>query len=138
MDRCECGSTVVLAEIQVPARSAWWWRTPEGTLLDTLGEVIGVGTNNVAEYRALLAALQMAANMGATQVEVSSDSELLVKQMRGEYKVKNEGLKPLHAAARQRAAAFRTFAIRHVDREENTRADALVNKALDEQRKTGL
>jgi ribonuclease HI len=69
---------------------------------------------------------------------VLSDSELLVKQIRGEYKVKNEGLKPLHATARERAGGFARFSIRHTDRELNTRADALVNKALDEQQKTGL
>ena len=109
-----------------------------GVVLDTLGRTIGSATNNIAEYRALLAALEMAEHLEARDVEVSSDSELLVKQMLGEYKVKNEGLKPLHTEARTRAARFQRFAIRHVAREENTRADALVNKALDEQRKTSL
>jgi ribonuclease HI len=110
----------------------------EGRLLETLGRAIGVETNNVAEYRALLAALEMAARMGAWEVEVASDSELLVKQMRGEYKVKNEGLKPLHAEARDRAGGFHRFHIRHVGREQNARADALVNHALDEKDKAGL
>jgi dinuclear metal center YbgI/SA1388 family protein len=104
----------------------------EGTVLDTLSRAIGTTTNNVAEYRALLAGLDMAARIGARKVEVMSDSELLVKQMRGEYKVKNEGLKPLHAEARQQADGFSHFAIRHIDREQNTRADGLVNRALDE------
>ena len=97
-----------------------------------MSRAIGIATNNVAEYRALLTGLEMAETSGRSEVEVVSDSELLVKQMRGEYKVKNEGLKPLHAEARRRADGFRSFAIRHVAREENARADALVNQALDE------
>lgn len=109
-----------------------------GEELRTVSRTIGVGTNNVAEYRALLAGLELAAQVGASSLEVVSDSELLVRQMRGEYKVKNEGLKPLHAEARERAAGFARFAIRHVPREENARADELVNLALDEQEKTGL
>jgi ribonuclease HI len=109
-----------------------------GVVVETVAKVIGVGTNNVAEYQALLTALERAHKMGAREVEVLSDSELLVRQILGEYKVKNEGLKPLHAEARDRAAGFRSFAIRHVDREQNVRADALVNRALDEQQKAGL
>jgi dinuclear metal center YbgI/SA1388 family protein len=111
---------------------------PAGAVVAAVGKAIGIVTNNVAEYRALLAGLEMARELGAPEVEVASDSELLVKQMRGEYKVKNEGLKPLHQEARDRAAAFRSFTIRHIDREDNTRADALVNRALDEQEKAGL
>lgn len=106
-----------------------------GEVVQTISRVIGVGTNNVAEYRALLAGLEAAEGLGAQVVEVVSDSELLVRQMRGEYKVKNEGLRPLFEEARARAAGFCSFSIEHVERKLNTRADALVNQALDEQSK---
>lgn len=109
-----------------------------GRTLETVSRPIGVQTNNVAEYRALLAGLELAAQAGASRVEVVSDSELLVKQMTGEYKVRNQGLAPLHAQARELAATFDGFAIRHVTREENRQADALVNRALDELEKAGL
>jgi dinuclear metal center YbgI/SA1388 family protein len=104
---------------------------PSGEIIQTLGRPIGPATNNVAEYRALLEGLRMAAAAGATEVEVLADSELLVKQMRGEYKVKNEGLKPLHAEAVALARGFGLFSIRHVPREENAAADRLLNEALD-------
>ena len=110
----------------------------KGEILETIGRPIGVATNNVAEYRALLAGLEKAAAMGATEVEVASDSELLVRQVLGQYKVKNEGLKPLHAQAQERARRFSRFRIRHIHREQNVRADALVNRALDEQEGAGL
>jgi dinuclear metal center YbgI/SA1388 family protein len=103
----------------------------EGRILQTVGQTIGVTTNNVAEYRALLTGLELAEGSGAREVEVLSDSELLVRQMGGEYRVKNEGLKPLHAQARALAERFDRIAIIHVSREENTRADELVNQALD-------
>ena len=109
-----------------------------GVTLATISRAIGVTTNNVAEYKALLAGLEKAEELGATSVEVISDSELLVRQVRGEYKVKNAGLKPLHAEARQRAARFRSFEICHAGREHNTKADGLVNLALDEQERAGL
>lgn len=109
-----------------------------GEILEGIGRAIGVTTNNVAEYRALLAGLEAAAAMGACEVEVASDSELLVRQMLGQYKVKNEGLKPLHAQAQEHARHFSRFRIRHVPREQNARADALVNRALDEQEGAGL
>ena len=104
----------------------------KGSLLDTVSRVIGVATNNVAEYRALLTGLEMAQAVGARDIEVLSDSELLVKQMRGEYRVKNEGLKPLHEEAERRVRGFARFSIRHVNREQNAHADSLVNRALDE------
>lgn len=107
-----------------------------GAELQTIGRAIGMCTNNVAEYQALLTGLQVAAELGAQEVEVASDSELLVRQMRGEYKVKNEGLRPLYQEAQHRAAGFRSFTIRHVERRQNSRADALVNLALDEEAKT--
>jgi ribonuclease HI len=109
-----------------------------GAVLQNIARVIGVGTNNIAEYSALLAALRAAEQMGAKYVEVLSDSELLVRQMRGEYKVKSEGLRPLFEEARKKAAGFSGLAIMHVDRKLNARADALVNKALDEQQRAGL
>lgn len=104
----------------------------EGHILQTVGRVIGRATNNVAEYQALVTGLRMAREAGAQKVEVVADSELLVKQMRGEYLVRNEGLKPLHDEATSLARTFRSFSIRHVPRQENAVADALVNKALDE------
>jgi len=110
----------------------------QGRVLETVSRVIGVETNNVAEYRALLTALELAARSGATQVEIMSDSELLVKQMRGEYKVRNQGLAPLYNEARRLTDMFQQFSLRHIGREENTRADALVNRALDELEKAGL
>jgi dinuclear metal center YbgI/SA1388 family protein len=110
----------------------------QGNPIEDVARVIGVGTNNVAEYQALLTALEIAEHLGASQVQVVSDSELLVRQMLGQYKVKNEGLKPLFEQARRQAAGFKRFAIKHVERKENARADALVNKALDEQQKAGL
>ena len=110
----------------------------EGTTVQLVAQTIGIQTNNVAEYRALLAALEVAERVGAERVEITSDSELLVKQMRGEYKVKNEGLRPLYEEASERAREFKRFSVRHVERKENAKADALVNKALDEQQKAGL
>ncbi len=103
----------------------------DGHVLETVGQTIGVATNNVAEYRALLTGLELAEGAGAREVEVLSDSELLARQMSGEYRVKNEGLKPLHARARALVEGFDRVSIRHVSREENTRADELVNQALD-------
>jgi dinuclear metal center YbgI/SA1388 family protein len=102
-----------------------------GQVLQTLGRAIGRATNNVAEYRALIEGLKMARAAGAAEVEVLADSELLVKQMRGEYRVKNEGLKPLHAEATALVRGFVKFSIRHVPREENAMPDRLLNEALD-------
>jgi ribonuclease HI len=102
-----------------------------GRVLDTVSQAIGIATNNVAEYRALLTGLELAERGRAREVEVLSDSELLVRQMRGEYRVKNEGLKPLHEEATQRLRAFERAVFRHVPREDNKLADELVNRALD-------
>jgi ribonuclease HI len=110
----------------------------DGTIVEEFGRTIGVCTNNVAEYRALLAGLELAAALGVEELEVLADSELLVKQMRGEYKVKNEGLKPLHEEARLRLREFKRVAIRHVPRAQNAEADRMVNKALDEAASTSL
>jgi probable phosphoglycerate mutase len=91
---------------------------------------IGRATNNVAEYRGLLEALALAERAGAADVRLFADSELVVKQMRGEYKVRHPDLVPLHAEATRRAAAFQRFSIAHVPRERNKDADRLVNRAL--------
>ena len=96
-----------------------------------LSERIGEATNNVAEYRALLAGIAKASELGATELELVGDSELVVRQVRGEYKVKNAGIKPLHAEVLATLAGFEAWTIEHVRREENAEADALVNQALD-------
>ncbi|MBU3690978.1 MAG: ribonuclease HI family protein [Solirubrobacterales bacterium] len=96
-----------------------------------LSERIGEATNNVAEYRALLAGINRAAELGATEIDLVGDSELVVKQVRGEYKVKNAGIKPLHAEVLSALEPFDEWTIEHVRREENSEADALVNQALD-------
>ena len=92
---------------------------------------LGVKTNNIAEYTALLRALERAERLGGARLEIFSDSELLVKQMNGEYRVKNEELKDLHALATQRVERFDRVTLTHVRREQNARADALCNAALD-------
>jgi ribonuclease HI len=105
--------------------------TPDGDVLDEAAEVIGVATNNVAEYRGLLLGLERARLLGATEVAVVNDSELVARQVTGEYKVKNASLKPLHAQALAALGAFERWSIASVPRERNARADALVNAALD-------
>ncbi len=101
---------------------------------EVVGEVserIGEATNNVAEYRALLAGIARASELGATELELVGDSELVVRQVRGEYKVKNAGIKPLHAEVLAALEGFNSWTIEHVRREQNAEADALVNQALD-------
>jgi len=101
---------------------------------DVVGEIserIGEATNNVAEYRALIAGITRAGELGATELELVGDSELVVKQVRGEYKVKNAGIRPLHAETIAALETFDSWTIEHVRREENAEADALVNQALD-------
>ena len=100
-------------------------------MLDARGEAIGVATNNVAEYSALIAGLRKAVELGLDEVEVVSDSELLVKQMRGEYKVKNEVLRGLVLEAAALARQVGRVTYRAVRREHNELADRLVNEALD-------
>ena len=114
-----------------PAAYGYVLEAEDGTVLDARGEAIGVATNNVAEYSALIAGLRKAAETGVSELEVVSDSELLVKQMRGEYRIKNEALADLAAEARaleRRIARVRYTAVR---REHNELADRLVNEALD-------
>jgi ribonuclease HI len=96
-----------------------------------IGEAIGITTNNVAEYRALLRGLREAASLGARAVRVQSDSELLVRQLTGQYRVKSEALLALYRQVRQRMRHFETVSFRHVPRGQNARADALANRALD-------
>ena len=103
----------------------------DGTVLDARGEAIGTATNNVAEYRGLLAGLEAALERGVEEVEVVSDSELLVKQMRGEYKVKNEALRELVDDAEALARRLKRVRYTAVRREHNELADRLVNEALD-------
>jgi ribonuclease HI len=100
-------------------------------LLASVSERIGITTNNVAEYRALIAGLEAVVPLGARIVHVRADSLLMIKQLRGEYRVKHANLKPLHAQACRLLAAYEIVDLRHVPREENTEADALVNAALD-------
>jgi len=114
-----------------PAAYGYVLETEDGTVLDARGEAIGVATNNVAEYRALVAGLEKAAELGLDEVEVVSDSELLVKQMRGEYRVKNAVLAELNDEAARLARRIGRVTYRAVRREHNELADRLVNEALD-------
>jgi ribonuclease HI len=114
-----------------PAAVAAVVTTPDGELVEERAETIGIATNNVAEYRALLLGIELAKAHGATEVEFIGDSELIVRQVRGEYRVKDAGLKPLHAEARAALRDIESWSISHVRREENARADALLNDALD-------
>lgn len=104
----------------------------QGALIDEFHGFIGNSTNNVAEYNGLLAALQYAQRHGHRTVRIRSDSELLVKQMRGEYRVKNPGLQPLYRQARVIADSLDRITYEHVRREENEEADRLANQAMDE------
>ena len=114
-----------------PAAFAYVLESDDGTVLAAHGETIGVATNNVAEYRALVAGLEKAAELGVDELEVVSDSELLVKQMRGEYKVKNETLRTLQSEAAELAAGLKRVSYTAVRRAHNELADRLVNEALD-------
>jgi ribonuclease HI len=107
-------------------------RDPRGEIVARLKKYIGNNTNNVAEYFGLIAALDYSQNHGIRALRVESDSELMVKQMRGQYKVKSEELKPLFERAKKMSQTFESFRISHVYREQNKEADALVNQALDE------
>jgi ribonuclease HI len=114
-----------------PAAYGYVLESDDGHVLDARGERIGVATNNVAEYRALLAGLEKAVELGVSELEVVSDSELLVKQMRGEYKVKNEALKVLQVEACDLADRLEKVTFTAVRRAHNELADSLVNEALD-------
>src|SRR5947199_7271877 len=100
--------------------------TPDGDVLDETGEVIGVATNNVAEYRGLLLGLERARALGATEVDVVNDSQLIARQVDGSYKVKHADMIPLHRAAKDALRGFERWSVRSVPRAQNARADALV------------
>jgi ribonuclease HI len=117
-----------------PAAAACVLHSQSGELLGEHAQLLGRTTNNVAEYRALLLGLEGARELGASDVEVIGDSELIAKQVLGEYKVKNEALRPLHREATAALRAFDHFSIRTVPRAQNAEADALVNAALDRAR----
>jgi ribonuclease HI len=114
-----------------PAAYGFVLETEEGTVLAAEGHAIGVATNNVAEYSGLVAGLRKAIELHVPEVEVVSDSELLVKQMRGEYRVKNEALRVLFVEASTLARDLQSVEYRHVKRAHNELADRLVNEALD-------
>jgi ribonuclease HI len=114
-----------------PAAAAAVVSTPEGEVLDESARRLGETTNNVAEYRALLLGLERASALGADEVEVVNDSELVARQVTGRYRVKHPDLVPLHRAALEALGALGAWSIRSVPRAENAAADALVNRALD-------
>jgi ribonuclease HI len=114
-----------------PAAYAFVLEAEDGTVLDARGEAMGVATNNVAEYAALVAGLERAVKAGVSELEVVSDSELVVKQMRGEYKVKNRALQELCLEASRLARGIQRVTYTAVRREHNELADSLVNEALD-------
>jgi probable phosphoglycerate mutase len=114
-----------------PAAFGYVLEADDGTVLAAHGEAIGVATNNVAEYRGLIAGLEKAVELAVPQVEVVSDSELLVKQMRGEYRVRSESLQALSTEAARLARKLERVAYVHVRRAHNELADRLVNEALD-------
>jgi ribonuclease HI len=115
-----------------PAAVAAVATTPAGDELGERSAYIGEATNNVAEYRAVLLGLELARELGATEVELVNDSELVSRQIGGEYKVKHAGLKPLYTEAMRALRDFDRWSVRSVRREGNARADELVNQALDE------
>ncbi|HEV3072245.1 MAG TPA: ribonuclease HI family protein [Solirubrobacteraceae bacterium] len=117
-----------------PAAAASVVSTLAGEVLDEASELLGSVTNNVAEYRALLLGLARARALGAEEVEVVNDSELIAKQVQGQYKVKHEAMKPLHRQAMAALGEFGAWSIRSVPRAQNADADALVNQALDQAR----
>jgi ribonuclease HI len=114
-----------------PAAAACVVSDPAGEVLEERARLLGEVTNNVAEYRALLLGLERARAVGATEVEVVNDSELIAKQVQGLYKVKHAAMRPLHGEAMAALAQFERWSIRSVPRAQNAHADALVNAALD-------
>ena len=104
----------------------------EDRVVEELCEYLGETTNNIAEYRALLLGLKKAIALGAIEIEVLADSELMVRQLLGRYRVKNEGLRPLFQEAVGLLKKFKKYSISHIDREENSAADRMANRAIDE------
>jgi ribonuclease HI len=119
-----------------PAAAASVVSTLAGEVLDEASELLGTVTNNVAEYRALLLGLARAGALGASEVEVVNDSELIAKQVQGLYKVKHAAMRPLYSEAMTALGRFESWKIRSVPRAQNAHADALVNAALDDARAT--
>ena len=117
-----------------PAAAGAVLSSPDGDVLDEASELLGVATNNVAEYRGLLLGLARAKSLGATEVEVVNDSELIAKQVNGDYKVKHAAMRPLYLDAMAALREFDSWSIRSVPRAQNADADALVNQALDSAR----
>jgi ribonuclease HI len=115
-----------------PAAAAAVVSAPDGAVLDEAAERLGETTNNVAEYRGLLLGLARARALGATEVEVVNDSELVAHQVNGRYRVKHPDMVPLHRAALEALGGFDAWSVRPVPRRENAHADALVNRALDD------
>ncbi|HTR72791.1 MAG TPA: ribonuclease HI family protein [Solirubrobacteraceae bacterium] len=120
-----------------PAAAACVVSTPAGEVLSEDAELLGEVTNNVAEYRALLLGLARARELGVDEVEVVNDSELIAKQVNGQYKVKHAAMKPLYLDAMAALRGFARWSIRTVPRAQNAEADALVNAALDQARDAG-
>jgi len=120
-----------------PAASAAILLGSEGELLEEISAYLGTATNNVAEWTALVLGLEAARNLGIRRLDVRLDSELVVRQLRGEYRVKHVGLQPLYQRAVRLLRAFEKVDIGHVPRAQNTDADALVNAALDLAETTG-
>ena len=114
-----------------PAAAAAVVTSPDGEVLDEASELLGQATNNVAEYRALLLGAERARALGATEVEVVNDSELIAHQINGRYKVRHADLRPLHSQALRALGAFERWSVRPVLRARNADADRLVNRALD-------
>ncbi|MDQ2938923.1 MAG: ribonuclease HI family protein [Actinomycetota bacterium] len=114
-----------------PAAIAAVVQDGNGEVVEERSEAIGTATNNVAEYRALLLGIERAAALGARRLELIGDSELIVRQVTGEYKVKDEALRELHRQVREALDDFEKWSIRHVRRDENAEADRLVNEELD-------
>ena len=117
-----------------PAAAAAVVSSPDGEVLDEAAVALGRATNNVAEYRGLLLGLERARALGATEVDVVNDSELIAHQVNGRYKVKHADMKPLHAQALAALRGFERWSLRPVPRAQNADADALVNQALDGER----
>lgn len=107
----------------------------EGEPIERIARYLDTTTNNIAEYTAAIIGLERAVQLGASSVKLKADSELLVKQLNGLYKVKNEGLKPLHAKAKELIARIGSVEVQYIPRERNKEADALANKAIDEKLK---
>ena len=114
-----------------PAGAGFVLKSAAGEVLAAEGHFLGHTTNNVAEYRALLLGLRSALDLGVKRLEIRADSELLIKQLKGEYRVKNAGLRPLYEEALGLLRGFETAELKHVRREHNTEADRLANEGID-------